>query len=194
VCRRPSLAPCSPPSRTPPAPLHGCCAALRNPCLRLRALPVPIRGRDKETVPGRTKKRNPQTIFAELDAHYSGSSVASVGAKLEVLQWSRCNVRGRRTFLRLDAILGRSRHVRFDRAAGNRVLALYRGSLRTLKPLGIRPPGEMARELQRQYGIEPSGTFRPYAGPPWRQPGALKNYKEIAPGHWRPLESIRKHS
>ena len=62
----------------------------------------------------------------------------------------------------------------------------YRRSLRTWKPLGIRPPGEMARELERQYGIEPSWAFKPYAGPSWRQPGALKNYKEIAPGHWRP--------
>ena len=64
----------------------------------------------------------------------------------------------------------------------------YRQSLRTLKPLGIRPPGEMARALQSQYGIEPPGAFRPYAGPPWRQPGALKHYKEIAPGHWRPTK------
>jgi hypothetical protein len=70
----------------------------------------------------------------------------------------------------------------------------YRQSLRTLKPLGIRPPGETARELHRQYSIEPSGAFRPYAGPPWRQPGALKNYRQIAPGHWRPIEPFTPQS
>jgi hypothetical protein len=65
----------------------------------------------------------------------------------------------------------------------------YRQSLRTLKPLGIRPPGEMARKLQRQYGIKPPGLDKPHVGSPWRQPGALKNYKQIAPGHWRPIKN-----
>jgi hypothetical protein len=44
---------------------------------------------------------------------------------------------------------------------------LFRKHLsRSDEALGIRPPGEMARELQGRYGIEPSGAARPYAGPP----------------------------
>jgi hypothetical protein len=44
-----------------------------------------------------------------------------------------------------------------------------------------------SQEPHRQDGIDPSVPL--YASmPAWRQPWALKNYKEITPGHWRQID------